>query len=303
MVYVRSVRWWITSCCLAGTVACGRSAPSPPPSTAPKKPNPLQPAPLPGPDAPILPSHRVYPGLAEALLETVPADARVIGVGELHARVDRQPAQTSLGAFTAALPRFADRVSDLVIETWIVDPKCGKTATEATKRVETTVKRPEATKSEIAILADTARAAKIQPHAMTLSCKDYETVAPKSGNVDAEAMLTLTTRELTRIATSAVLYRDKQPEHRPWIVLYGGALHNDRIPDPTLAEWSYAAAVDKATNNHFVEIDIIVPELAEADEASQKQPWFPLVADAKQVTVWERGERSYVIILPRSAAR
>jgi len=258
---------------------------------------------LPGSNAPTLPSHRVYPGLAEALLETVPADARVIGVGELHARVDRQPAQTSLGAFTAALPRFAERVSDLVIETWLVDPKCGKTATEATKRVETTVKRPEATKSEIAILADTARAAKIQPHAMTLSCKDYETVAPKGGNVDAEAMLTLTTRELTRIATSAVAFRDKQPDHRPWIVLYGGALHNDRFPDPTLAEWSYAPAVDKATNDHFVEVDIIVPELAEADEASQKQPWFPLVANATQVTVWQRGERSFVIILPRSTTR
>lgn len=299
MVYVRSVRWWLVCC----VVACGRGAPSPPPPSGPPTKNPLQPAPLPGPDAPVLPSHRVYPGLADALLEIIPTDARVIGVGELHTRVDRQPAQTSLGAFTAALPRFAERVSDLVIETWIVDPKCGKTATDATKRVETTVKRPEATKSEIAVLADTARAAKIQPHAMTLSCKDYETVAPKGGNVDAEAMLTLTTRELTRIATSAVAYRDKQPEHRPWIVVYGGALHNDRFPDAPLAEWSYAAAVDKAANGHYLEIDLVVPELAEADEASQKQPWFPLVADAKQVLVWQRGERSYVIILPRSAAR
>jgi hypothetical protein len=43
-----------------------------------------------------------------------------------------------------------------------------------------------------------------------------------------------------------------------------------------------------------------VPELAEADAALQKQPWFPLVASAKQVLVWQRGERSFVVILPRS---
>ena len=132
---------------------------------------------------------------------------------------------------------------------------------------------------------------------MTLSCTDYKSIA------DPVAMLTVTTRELGRIAASAVAHRDRQPDHRPWIALYGGALHNDRFPDAPLAEWSYAAAVDKAANGHYIEIDIVVPELAEADEASQKQPWFPLVADAKQVTVWQRGERSFVIILSRGAAR
>ena len=259
-----------------------------------------KPAPRPlAPDANLLPSHRVFPDLAQALEATIPTDARVIGVGELHARVDRAPARTSLAAFTQALPSIGERVSDLVIETWLVDPKCGKSAVDATKRVETTVKRPEATKSEISLLADAAKAAKIQPHAMTLSCKDYETVAPAKGDVDAVAMLTLTTRELTRIATSAIAFRDKQAGHRPWIVVYGGALHNDRFPDA--AEWSYAAAVDKASTNHFVEIDLIVPEFADADEPSHKQPWFPLVGASDKVAVWERGERSFVIVLPRSA--
>ena len=118
-----------------------------------------------------------------------------------------------------------------------------------------------------------AKAAKIQPHAMTLSCKDYETLAPKNGAPDPVAMLTLTTKELTRIAASAIGFRDKQPDRRPWIALYGGALHNDRFPDAAIAEWSYAAAIDKASKNKYVEVDIIVPEFAEPDGASQKMFW------------------------------
>ena len=79
-------------------------------------------------------------------------------------------------------------------------------------------------------------------------------------------MLDLTTRELGRIATEAVAHRDATA--RPWIAVYGGALHNDRFPEPGVEDWSYAEGVDDATHGHFVEIDLIVPELAEDDKAS-----------------------------------
>ncbi len=249
---------------------------------------------------PPLPAHQTYADLGAAILATVPKDARVVGFGELHARVDRAQVPSALSRFTAALPAFGERVSDLVVETWVVDPKCGQKAVETTAKVETEVKRPAATKNEITLLADAAKAAKIQPHAMTLACKDYETLAPKSGPADPIAMLGLTTKELQRIATSAVKHRDKDPAHRPWITLYGGALHNDRFPGQGTAEWSYAYTVDLVTNGGYVEIDLIVPEFAEADKISQDQPWFPLVATADKVRVWQRGERSFVMILPRT---
>jgi len=249
-------------------------------------------------DAHRAPAATAYAELGDALAAIIPADARVIGFGELHSRVDRAQVRSALSAFTAALPRIADQLSDLVVETWIVDPRCGQGAAQATRQLETTVKRPESTKSEIALLAEAARAAKIQPHAMTLSCDDYKTLVP-DGEVDPVAMLTLTTRELTRIGTSAVTHRDKDPARRPWIAIYGGALHNDRAPDPGVAEWSYAAALDEATGGKFVEIDLIVPELAAADPVSQRQPWFPLVERASdRVQVFARGPRSFVVILP-----
>lgn len=247
-----------------------------------------------------LPEHKRFASLVDALGALIPPDARVVGFGELHARVDRPHVRSSLAAFTEALPAFGAKVSDLVVETWIVDPKCGKAAVTATKKIETDVKRPEATKSEIQMLADAAKAAEIKTHAMTLSCDDYKKVAPEKGPPDVVAMLTVTTKELTRIATSAVAYRDRRPDSRPWIALYGGALHNDRFPGPGTGEWSYAPAIDKATRDHYVEVDIIAPELAEPDPTSQQQPWFPLVATAREVRVWQRGERSFVVILPRT---
>ena len=243
-----------------------------------------------------------YADLGAALTAIIPADARVIGFGELHNRTDRAQVTSTLTHFTnEALPVLKDRLSDLIIETWITDPHCGSAAQVATKTVTTTMKRPAATRSEIGLLADAAKAAKIQPHAMRITCDDYAKIAPPGKDMDVAAMLDLTTRELGRIATEAVLHRDKEPDHRPLIALYGGALHNDRFPAKGVEQWSYAAKVDELTHDHYVEIDIIVPELAEGDAQMQKQPWYPLVEKAgKTVQVYTRGERSFVVILPRS---
>ena len=279
-------------------VACGKAA-SPPVVAEP--PPPVAKAPV-APDAAVAPSPPPgqYASLADALTAVIPADARVVGFGELHARVDRAQVKSALALFTTALPALGDKFSDLIVETFIVDPKCGQTAQKATQQMQTEVKRPEATKSEIALLADAAKAAKIQPHAMTLSCADYKTLVP-NGQIDPLAMLTITTRELKRIALSAVGHRDKEAGHRPWIGLYGGALHNDRSPDDAVKEWSYAAAVDAAAKGKYVEIDLIVPELAAADASSKKQPWFSLVEAAGDwVQVFKRDDRSFVLVLPKT---
>jgi hypothetical protein len=243
-----------------------------------------------------------YPDLATALKATIPGDARVVGFGELHMRTDRKQVKSSLAWFTQdGLPAIADQLSDLIVETWIVDPKCGQKAKTATAKVEMTVRRPQETKSDIALLADAARAAKIQPHAMKLTCADYDKIAPASGDVAPDVLLGLTTKELTRISGEAVTHRDKNAEKRPWIGLYGGALHNDRFPAKGVEDWSYAASVDGKTNNRFVEVDLIVPELAEGDNSWKGQPWFELVTKADdKVHVWKRGERSFVVVLPRS---
>jgi hypothetical protein len=277
--------------------ACSKDAAAPPPAQSDPGERSLH-----GTDGSGAAAPRAYPDLAAALVATIPADARVIGFGELHARRDRPATTSTLAAFTRALPALAGRLSDLVIETWLVDPGCGAPAVEATARIEAAVERPARARSEIPRLADAARAARVQPHAMTLRCADYAAIAPAGGEVDAAAMLTLTTRELRRIVTGAVAHRDAEPGHRPWIAVYGGALHNNRLPDAGVAEWSYAPDADRATAGRFVEIDLVVPELAAASPAARREPWFSLAGaprdPARPVLVWTRGERSFVVILP-----
>jgi hypothetical protein len=284
--------WFLT----LAVCACSKDAPAPP--RAQTDPGERSLPPVADGSGAVAP--RAYPDLAAALVATIPADARVIGFGEIHARRDRPAATSTLAAFTRALPALAGRLSDLVIETWVVDPGCGAPAVDATARIEAAVERPAQTRSEIARLTDAARAARVQPHAMTLHCADYAAVAP------AAAMLTLTTGELRRIVTSAVAHRDAEPGHRPWIAVYGGALHNNRLPDAGVAEWSYAADADRATGGRFVEIDLVVPELAAASPAARREPWFALAGaprdPALPVLVWTRGERSFVVILPPASS-
>jgi hypothetical protein len=283
---------------LVPLVACGNAAqPAPPPP---------QPAAVSTPrDAGSAAVATIsYPDLASALTATIPADARVIGFGELHARTDRAQVRTTLARFTAdGLPAIQAKLSDLVIETWLIDKGCEQTATTASAQIDSEMKHPVATKNDIAALADAARAVGIQPHAMRVTCADYAKIAPAGKPMDVPAMLTLTTNELGRIASEAVAHRDREADHKPWIALYGGALHNDRFPAEGVADWSYAARVDAITHDHFVEIDLIVPELADHDDTLGKQAWYPLTQDrASTLRVWKRGERSFVIVFPRSNA-
>lgn len=249
-----------------------------------------------------LPAHSVHGDLGAAMAHILRDQPRVLGIGELHLRTDKDgPTQSALARFTAeAMPALGPKVSDLVIETWVVDPAC-KIAGEATQRVESAMKRPESTKGEIGGLIGIIKQNGIKAHVMRLTCDDLAAVAPPAG-VDGEKLLAVVTRELGRVSRSAVRYRDEHAEARPLIVVYGGALHNDLYPFKTTAQWSYANAVDDATGGRFVEVDLYLPELVEGQALYQGEPWYPLVAKAPpgKVILVERAPHSWLAILPRA---
>ena len=105
--------------------------------------------------------------------------------------------------------------------------------------------------------------------------------ADSGKDVEPDAMLTLTTRELGRIATEAVAHRDARGRASP--VDRGLRRRAAQRSLPRRRRRGLELRRRRSTprpTDHFVEIDLIVPELAEADPASQKQPWFPLVGAA-----------------------
>jgi hypothetical protein len=239
--------------------------------------------------------------LAAAVASLIQPDTRVLGFGELHARTDR-PASTApsvLSRFTTEiLPSLAPRVSDLVIETWQIDSSCGAVAAKATESLRAATRRPATTPGELETLVTAATRLHIPRHGMRVTCQDYRALS--AGDDDAIIhMMDLTTSELTRIVKG--LLRRPVGSQR-LILVYGGALHNDRSPAPGLATWSYAGAVDAASDRGFLEIDLIAPDLARSDPATAAQPWAALLGSSRRVVTFHRGERSHVIILPSSVA-
>lgn len=293
--------------CGAGTlvlVACDGEAhpdhtPAPPPRA---KKSAARPAPTVDAGAPAPPpAYELYPDLGAALQAVTRDHPRVIGIGELHSRTDRPaPTVSALARLSSeVLPAIGDRVSDLVIETWTVDPTCQK-GVAASHQIESNMKRPASTKSEIGALFGVTRERSITAHVMRLTCDDLAALANDAG-VDAERLLTLVTRELDRITRSAVRYRDEHHESRPLILVYGGALHNDLYPFESTKAWSYALAVDAATGGRYVEVDLYAPELVEGNPLYEHERWYPLLQqDTHGVMLIERAPRSYLAILPRS---
>jgi hypothetical protein len=150
------------------------------------------------------------------MLDLIPPQTRVLGLGELHVRSDRTPARSALSVFTdEVMPAIADRVSDLVLETWIVDKKCQAKGAAASKRIEQAMKRPAETQRELGTGIGRVSGAGVKVHALRMTCADYDVVAPEIGGIQAEALLSLVTRELGRVTSSAVAYRDKRAKEVP----------------------------------------------------------------------------------------
>jgi hypothetical protein len=116
-----------------------------------------------------LPPFRRYADVVTAMLDLIPPQTRVLGLGELHVRSDRTPARSALSVFTdEVMPAIADRVSDLVLETWIVDKKCQAKGAAASKRIEQAMKRPAETQRELGTGIGRVSGAGVKVHALRM---------------------------------------------------------------------------------------------------------------------------------------
>lgn|GEM_PF-1408237 len=246
--------------------------------------------------------HTTYPDLASVAQALLVDRPRVIGIGEIHQRVDRDGGGTAtlLQFANQLLPALASQTSDLVIETWMVDPAC-KTGQARSQQVERAMKRPAVTQSQISSLFGVTKANSITAHVMRLTCQDLDDVASDAG-VQVELLLGLVTRELDRVTRSAVRFRDERQETRPLVLIYGGALHNDLYPYQSTRQWSYASSVDAAVGGRYVELDLYAPEQVEGNPLYEGESWYPLVAKAASdhVVLIERAPHSYLVLLPRA---
>jgi hypothetical protein len=274
---------------LALLFAC---APTVPPAPA-EPPGPPPPPAAPAPDA------LVFPTAAAAVSHVLATNPRVIGVGEVHATTDGPAIRTTLSRFTTdILPVLAPKASDLVLETWRLDGRCGAPEEQVATQVDADTKRPAATKSELVLLVEAAVALDVRPHDLVLTCAEYTGLLGPDGDVAYDKLLGLVTGKLQDYALRGLDTPDAT------VVLYGGAVHNDIYPKDGLAPYSYGVAARAKGGAAYVELDLYEPELVRGRDALLEPAWAPLLdrTGPDHVLLYERGPGSYVLLLETTPA-
>jgi hypothetical protein len=225
---------------------------------------------------------------------------RVVAFGEYHQVEGGAKVPSAVKRFTVEmLADVAAVASDLVLETWVTEGKCGATETQAVAKVDESIKRPEVTEDELVTLLQRAKSAGVRPHILTLSCAEYAAIQPKDGEIDYVKLLGVVTDQLHKGIDAAL----KTSPSGKAVVVYGGALHNDVKPKKELAQFSFAKPVSREVNGRYLEVDLYVPEYVEHDREISVEPWFvrwqkEAAAHPGEPALVTRGPTSYVVIFP-----
>lgn len=245
------------------------------------------------------PAATVYPTAAAALQAVLAVKPRVLAAGEVHQTTDTARVPSALRHFTRdMLPALrAAGATHLVVETWVTSGSCGETEKQAVAEVEKVTKRPRETESEVVTLLRSAKQAGIAPGILEMSCRDYQAMTAGK-EVDFDRLLRLTGQQLG-IQLRAALARPDVG----LVLAYGGALHNDLHPSAEVAAYSYGPAIAARAGGRYVELDLYVPELVEANPTLRAQPWYQSYRRARRpgkVTLVQLGEGSYALVFPRT---
>ena len=233
------------------------------------------------------------------LAETTPA---ILAVGEAHAQRDAEGPST-VARFTAELlPTLRGRASALVVEVMVADARCGKAtdAKVAEQQRPVTEGQAASNPNEYATLAESARALGIVPFPLRPSCDELERVKA-AGDDGVLVLLEVVTK--TMGARLATLWSDTQAKSPGrFVVGYGGAMHNDRVPLEGREGWSFAAPLDTATLGRFVELDLVDPRSVRNTDAWTRLRWRPAydaLAPTTDVVLIEMGPRSFALVFAR----
>ena len=173
-----------------------------------------------------------------------------------------------------------------------------------TEEVARTTERPAETENEIMRLLRRAKELGVAPHVLEIGCDEYKVLRPAGGGVDYDRLLTITNTHLERAIRQGLLL--PRAPGRPLVVVYGGALHNDLFPDPTLAKYRFGRAVHASTRGAYREVDLYVPEMIDATPALKNEPWFRAwqrAGGGASDVVIARSPRSSIVVFRRGRAQ
>lgn len=311
------------SACLVGltALACAAAHPAPEPAavapSASTVATPLPPAsaaalplagatnPPPEPECSAL-GCRLFDSPTQAFEAIVESKPLVLGIGEAHAQRGTEALESTTLRFTQQLlPWLAPKSSDIVIELMEPDSKCLKTTEKVREeQKEVTQEQAGTNQNEFVTLGTRAKESGVQPHILYPSCEQFDRIV-KAGPDSVLVMLD-TIALLTEQKAKALLARNYKAHDERFVLLYGGAAHNDVAPRAGRESWSYAKNLQEFTKQRYVEVDLIVREYIKDTEVWQQLPWYPhfdKAAHKNKVVLFNPAPASYVLIFPASSPK
>jgi hypothetical protein len=244
-----------------------------------------------------------FPDAKAAFAKIIERNAAVLAIGEYHEVEGGPKVKSAIKRFgTDLLPLLKGRAGALVLETWITTGKCGHVEKQAVAAVQKTTQRPQSTEDELSALLDRSHALGLANHILLLTCDEYKSMLGDDGELDGEKSLLLVRRKVEEKADE-VREKGEAGTVGHTLVLYGGALHNDLKPAPGFEELTFGPSLQRATDGHYLEVDLLVPEYVENDDDLKKESWFDeamkLSAAGKTVLV-SPGPDTYLLIFART---
>ena len=246
---------------------------------------------------------RLFATPADAFAYVLTQKPLVLALGESHAQKGSEAVASTTKRFTEQLlPLLKGRASDLVVELWVADGKCGKVETQvAGQQKPVTEHQAASNQGEFVTLGTRAKELGILPLPLRPSCEEYERIA-KAGPNDVPEMMMMIARH-TEADIRRLLAQGPQPSEGRLIVAYGGAMHNDLYPTEERKAWSFGPELSAATGGRYVELDLVVPEFIRDTDGWKSFAWYPAFdksAHPKQTTLYRPKLGSYVLIFPGS---
>jgi hypothetical protein len=236
--------------------------------------------------------------IAYLMRETAPV---VLAVGEIHAQKGLALKASPTQRFSALLPLFCGNSRHIVIELMTGRNDCGDNRVEQVQKAEKPVTQAQATtnQNDFFELGNVAKLNHIQPHALTPTCDEFRSIlAAKDQDIARRLELTATR---TADLAEELLARSAAAKGTPYVILYGGAMHNDMLPLEGREGFSYGPRLDVSSQHRTTELDIVLREQVKDTESFQRLPWFPhFRADGldKQFILYRLGPKSFTLIYP-----
>jgi hypothetical protein len=240
---------------------------------------------------------------AEAALRFLVAQTKplVLAVGEIHAQKDKPLKATPPQRFARLLPVFQPQAKHLVLELWTGRNDCGDDRVAKVKEAQKPVVNSQAAgnQNDYFELGKQAKERGIFPHALVPSCEDYQSILAARAD-DIAKMLELVALRTKELVKSLVKQSDAT-SRTPFVITYGGALHNDLSPKPGRESWSFGPDLQNFTRGHLVELDLVLREQVRDTESFTSLPFYPYLNQEnleQHYALFKTGEASYVLVFP-----